>query len=510
MVVDSAVATSVETKPENQETSNEELEAEYNLNIANGKKNLLCGDFPEAVACFQAACSLQSERFGETSHECAEVFYLYGRALLELARVENGVLGNALKGVPETEDSDSETEEAQFEKTKKLPANEREQLRQEVEAAMATETEEGDDTQDESGAEDVKNDAEKKPEEKNEKEEKMETEEKPLETVSEEKTESEKKEDDAGPSEPEKDQPSTKAEDEDPEDIPNMQLAWEMLELAKVLYQKKPKSKENSLHVAQCHLKLGELGLEIENYSQAIGDFLECLVLHKELLDKHDRRLAETHYSLGLAYSFHQRYDNALEHYNAALGVLETRIDFLNEQIDENDRKKEKSEETIQECAEVGEINQLIPDINSKIEDVMLMKKQEGRMAGSPFRQPSALGETSTGFGASPADKVCAVIPIRKASDSVATPPGGQAASDISHLVRRKRAAPENEPSSEGETTSPSKKIKRDTETNGTHTNGTNGADACNGDAPKVAKSAAELKEDLKKEANSNGIAMEN
>ena len=33
--------------------------------------------------------------------QCAEVYFFYGRALLELARVENTVLGNALTGVPE-------------------------------------------------------------------------------------------------------------------------------------------------------------------------------------------------------------------------------------------------------------------------------------------------------------------------------------------------------------------------------------------------------------------------
>lgn len=33
--------------------------------------------------------------------------------------------------------------------------------------------------------------------------------------------------------------------------------------------------------IAQCHLKLGELGLEVENYPQAISDFLECLVIQK-------------------------------------------------------------------------------------------------------------------------------------------------------------------------------------------------------------------------------------
>jgi len=90
--------------------------------------------------------------------------------------------------------------------------------------------------------------------------------------------------------------------------------------------------------------------MEIENYSQAIGDFLECLAIHKvghslssnsslkeqmlkqaylyvkELLPEHDRRLAETHYSLGLAYTFDKCCDDALKHYRAALNVLEARV----------------------------------------------------------------------------------------------------------------------------------------------------------------------------------------
>merc|ERR1719193_3011492 len=149
MVVDVQKEAMTETKVTEQISSEandaEDLAADYLKNMGNGKKNLLCGDFPEAVACFQLACSQQSERFGETSHECAESFHFYGKALLELARMENGVLGNALKGVPETEDeSESETEEPQFEKPN-IPAEERQEIRKDVEDAMATDNEEEND-----------------------------------------------------------------------------------------------------------------------------------------------------------------------------------------------------------------------------------------------------------------------------------------------------------------------------------------------------------------------------
>jgi hypothetical protein len=36
--------------------------------------------------------------FGETATEMAEVYFYYGKSLLELARLESGVLGNALDG----------------------------------------------------------------------------------------------------------------------------------------------------------------------------------------------------------------------------------------------------------------------------------------------------------------------------------------------------------------------------------------------------------------------------
>jgi nuclear autoantigenic sperm protein len=56
---------------------------------------MVCGEIPTAVNQFQEACAILSKAYGETAKECADAYFCYGQALLDLARMENGVLGNS-------------------------------------------------------------------------------------------------------------------------------------------------------------------------------------------------------------------------------------------------------------------------------------------------------------------------------------------------------------------------------------------------------------------------------
>ena len=77
-------------------------------------------------------------------------------------------------------------------------------------------------------------------------------------------------------------------EAEEEEDPSNLQLAWEMLELAKVAYThkiealtKEEEKRPIQMKVCETLLTLGEVSLENETYEQAVVDITECLTKRK-------------------------------------------------------------------------------------------------------------------------------------------------------------------------------------------------------------------------------------
>ena len=59
------------------------------------------------------ACELLAQEFGDKAPECAEAYFYYGKALLEAARLEAGVLGNIDTDDSEEKSEDDEDDEEQ-------------------------------------------------------------------------------------------------------------------------------------------------------------------------------------------------------------------------------------------------------------------------------------------------------------------------------------------------------------------------------------------------------------
>ena len=162
-------------------------------------------------------------------------------------------------------------------------------------------------------------------------------------------------------------------EEAENEEISSLQRAWEMFELAKLIYSK---NYDNDLvfkhkRVAECLLKLGEISIEQEVYDQAINDVKESIkIQEEESTDNRDERmLAESFYQLGLAQQFNNQFNDANDSYQKSINIVQLRIEKLKaklESVKEDTDDLEKN--TIKD--EIAELEILLPEMSAKLEEV--------------------------------------------------------------------------------------------------------------------------------------------
>ncbi|XP_074236824.1 nuclear autoantigenic sperm protein isoform X1 [Saimiri boliviensis] len=264
------------------------------------------------------------------------------------------------------------------------------------------------------------------------------------------------------------------------EEIGNLELAWDMLDLAKIIF-KRQETKEAQLYAAQAHLKLGEVSVESENYVQAVEEFQSCLNLQEQYLEAHDRLLAETHYQLGLAYGYNSQYDEAVAQFSKSIEVIEKRMAVLNEQVKEAERSSAECKK------EIEELKELLPEIREKIEDAK-ESQRSGNVAELALK--ATLVESSTsGFTPSGGVSSVSMIASRKPTDGASS---SNCVTDISHLVRKKRKPEEESPRKDD-----AKKAKQELEVNGG-----------SGDAVSSGNEVLENTEEAEKQAESR-VAVE-
>lgn len=202
--------------------------------LIDGKRYLIIKDFEAAVDVLSEACSTFGLIYGEMAEECAEAYFNYGCALLEVGKDQITPVTHE-KDDKENDDDDSIDEES-------------------------TEKEET---------------VDKVPKQSIDKEESL-----PDENVSIDKNE---KSIDNEEKLPEESIPADDDEklDEDIEDeVNDLQLAWEMLDLAKVIYKSKD-TEESKLKLAEVLMKCGEVSIENSKFETAIEDMTESLEIRR-------------------------------------------------------------------------------------------------------------------------------------------------------------------------------------------------------------------------------------
>nr|CDS19104.1 egf domain protein [Echinococcus granulosus] len=297
--------------------------------IAKGKREMLCSQISNAVECFQMACQLLAEKNGDLHDDLAIPNLLYGTALLELSRSENNILGESMKERAESMDSteDSSDDEGDCEK------NIKGELKQaNVEKGVGV-NEVGD-----AGTSSVEKS-----------------------TASGETTFS----------------PPEGSEDLGDEDISTLQLAWEVVEVARKLFLRHEDA-EHQLRASDCLEKLAEIGQEIGNHQQAVSDLLECLKIRSIHAPNNDRLIAETHFQLAVSYSqvgnvisSDASFVDALRRLEGCKLKLELQLSAVNEEGEGDGSKINQLEMQIREVVGlIGEVSERRKEGSQSIQSV--------------------------------------------------------------------------------------------------------------------------------------------
>merc|ERR1711942_47136 len=306
--------------------------------IESGKEFLSDGDIPAAVEELSEACSFLAKEFGDTAEECGEAYLYYGMALLELGRLENNVLCNALQGF-DVHDEEAENSAGQelVENIDNMTKDEKYEMEEKVGDALQENFDKFDriaklHTGVESDSEDDSTEEEESGDEDSE---------------------------------------GNKGEGIDAvngaEEVGNFEAAWEVLELAKLALMKTAdrtsgdRKKEAEALVCRSLLALAEVSLENENYETAVEDLTQCLEKSKSVHPPNSRFVAEVQYQLGLAHGCLGNITEAGIAFNGAVGTLKA-----GKQVRQNEPSSEDRDE------ELAELESLIADIDEVVVELKL------------------------------------------------------------------------------------------------------------------------------------------
>ncbi|SCU89389.1 LAFA_0E17634g1_1 [Lachancea sp. 'fantastica'] len=239
-------------------------------------------DYERSTNLYSEVNAMHDALTGESS---ADYLFLYGKSLYQLALSQSEVFGGdegEQDGAQGDDDAGSDEEEK---------SGENKQLYQFSDVVAEGEVPEGDNNGDEAPQEDE-----------------------------EEEEEEEKDGDDHG-------------EEEEPqeEQASDFENAWEMLELARSIYEKtQPQDQEILEKLCETYSILGEISLETENFTQATQDLTRCLELRKQAYGDKDpthRLIIESHYKLFLALELDPTQDaQSQEQLEKAIQLLQARI----------------------------------------------------------------------------------------------------------------------------------------------------------------------------------------
>ena len=152
-------------------------------------------------------------------------------------------------------------------------------------------------------------------------------------------------------------------------DVSDAQIAWEVLESARVAYQQgviKSGSKKLSLELAEVLCTLGELSMEQEQFANSQKDFAQALEIFSKHCSPDDRRIAFVHQQMAIDFFYMKERKRAIECYEAVVAVFEARTRKCLEKINAATRPAPSK----QGDAQAGDVDKVVADVEKLLTEI--------------------------------------------------------------------------------------------------------------------------------------------
>jgi len=175
-------------------------------------------------------------------------------------------------------------------------------------------------------------------------------------------------------------------------------LAWENLEVARVIYEKHVLNPENpdskhKPHLAEVYTRIADLSMETENFAGSYEDYTKAVNMKKEYLSSDDRDLAGTHSALACVSLYLQQPTQALAHYKDAANVFKHRLLSLYTKLANVLSGTEPTQEGVMQTyttleslyADIKEAKSVHDELLERIKDIDDTLKANASTSESPF-----------------------------------------------------------------------------------------------------------------------------
>ncbi|XP_075145315.1 nuclear autoantigenic sperm protein [Haematobia irritans] len=399
---------------------------------SHGSRNFLVKSYAEAADELSQVCALYGELHGELCDELGMPYLLYAKSLIALALDENKVID-----VPDEEDDDDEEEEEDAAEAVSTNGDSGEKPAASTNGSkMETIKEDGVDSTETKSEEKKPADSTpmetEKPAEESEvsstDEKKESTEEKPTNGQATNGTSSTTTvvHDDEKPSTSNGEAGEDAVdEEEENEAASNLQLAWEILELAAKIFTRQGEPVRSNL--AEVYKELGNIEFENNVLDSAREDYQKALTIYEKLPTNYRRAMAEIHYKIGLSYLMQQSNKDGAASLKEACKLIAGEIDEMKAKED----LTEKDKNNIQDMEETKQ------EIEAKIVEIEETEAQniaEVRAALDSYIKPMSSGDVDAGTS-----KATATSDASSTSATSGAITSSSKPTDISHLIKRKK-----------------------------------------------------------------------